>query len=64
MTKPKDGAFLGQLEKNIRSILSSHDVTIDQRLKAVEAGARLLLIRHRIEGTTEGEDGKFFSKVG
>ena len=64
MTKPKpNGAFARQLEQNIAKILNDDDVSIDQRLKAVEAGAKLLLIRHRIQGAGEGEDGKFFSKA-
>jgi len=35
-------------------------VSIADRLKAIEAGSRLLMIRHRIEGSGEGDDGKFF----
>jgi hypothetical protein len=57
-----DGVFLRQLEKNIADILAQHDVSIDQRLKAIECGSKLLLIRHRITGAAgEGEDGKYFS---
>ena len=64
MTKPKpNGGFAKQLEQNIAEILKDPEVSIDQRLKAIEAGAKLLLIRHRIQGASEGEDGKFFSKT-
>jgi hypothetical protein len=53
------------LEKGVRDVLNSKDgVSTAERLKAVEAGARLLMIRYRIEGSGEGEDGKFFSKSG
>jgi len=59
--KPRsNGALLIELEKNVREILAQREVSIADRLKAIEAGSRLLMIRHRIEGSGEGDDGKFF----
>lgn len=57
--------FLAELEKGVRDVLNSGDaVSTAEKLKAIECGAKLLMIRHRIEGSGEGEDGKFFSKAG
>jgi hypothetical protein len=57
--------FLKELEDAVTEVLNSTktDVSTAERLKAVEMGAKLLMIRHRIEGSGEGEDGKFFSKA-
>jgi hypothetical protein len=56
--------FIEQLEAEVRSVLNSSDVSTADRLRAVEIGSKLLMIRHRINGAGEGEDGKFFSKAG
>lgn len=66
MTKPVKDGLLSELEKAVKDILAkgNDDVSTADRLKAIEAGAKLLMIRHRIEGTGEGEDGKFFAKGG
>lgn len=57
--------FLKELEKAVRDVLNSKDgVSTAEKLKAVEMGAKLLMIRHRIDGAGEGEDGKFFTKTG
>lgn len=56
--------FLDELERGVREVLNSKDgVSTADKLKAVECGAKLLMIRHRIEGAGEGDDGKFFSKA-
>ena len=68
MTKsPRHSPFLDELEKAVKDILTrsgENEVSTADRLKAIEAGAKLLMIRHRIEGTGETEDGKFFAKGG
>lgn len=57
--------FLNELQRAVRDVLNSKDgVSTAEKLKAVEMGAKLLMIRHRIDGAGEGEDGKFFSKAG
>jgi hypothetical protein len=58
--------FLKELQDAVTEILESTktDVSTAERLKAIECGAKLLMIKHRIEGAGEGEDGKFFSKTG
>ena len=57
--------FLTALENEVRELLLKNrdQVSTAERLKAIECGAKLLMIRHRIEGGGEGEDGKFFSKA-
>ena len=61
-----DTDLLTTLEQEVRNILvnGNGEVSTAERLKAIEAGAKLLMIRHRINGAGEGEDGKFFSKTG
>ena len=58
----KNGDFLGELEREVQEILlrNRDEVPTAERLKAIEMGAKLLMIRYRIEGTGEGDDGKFF----
>ena len=60
-----DTDLLTTLEQEVRNILvnGNGEVSTAERLKAIEAGAKLLMIRHRINGAGEGEDGKFFSKA-
>jgi hypothetical protein len=54
--------FLEELERGVREVLNSKDgVSTADKLKAIECGAKLLMIRHRIAGAGEGEDGKFFN---
>jgi hypothetical protein len=63
MTKvpAKDDSFLKTLEKAVSDILAGEKSKPAERLKAIEAGAKLLMIRHRIEGPGEGgQSGSFF----
>lgn len=60
-TKSKKDGFLTLLERQIREILRDKELSSVDRLKAVEAGARLLQVRHKIEGG-EQIDGAFFRK--
>jgi hypothetical protein len=56
----KDDGFLGQLQKSVQTILDDPKTKTADRLKAIEAGAKLLTIRHRLEGGEGGQDGSFF----
>lgn len=48
------------LEAAIRSVLKDKETKPSDRVKAIEAGAKLLAIRHKIEGG--GDAGNFFAK--
>lgn len=58
MTRSPPPALLELLEKSVRDILRSKDTKPADRLKAIEQGARLLAIRHKIE--EGGGGGSFF----
>jgi hypothetical protein len=60
MTKPKESTFLDTLEREIRKVLKDPDISPSDRLKAIEAGAKLLAVRHKVTG--ESGDGSFFRK--
>ena len=57
-TTPSDAALLQQLEQAIKAILTDKDTRPGDRLKAVEIGAKLLAIKHKIEGS--GDAGSYF----
>lgn len=58
--EPKGEKDLSEvLEAAIRAVLKSKDTKPGDRLKAIEAGAKLLMIRHKISGA--GDDGNFFT---
>ena len=48
--------FLRLLEKGVKDVLAAEDATKAERLQAINAGAKLIAIRHRIEG----DDGAGF----
>ncbi len=50
------GEFLSILEKGVKTVLNNKDATASERVAAVTAGAKLLMIRHRINES----DGKGF----
>lgn len=59
--EPKKEKDLSEvLEAAIREVLKNKDTKPADRLKAIEAGAKLLAIRHKIEGG--GDAGNFFTK--
>jgi hypothetical protein len=51
--------LLKLLEDGIRKILKDPNAKLADRLKAIETGAKLLAIRHKVEGG--GTDGSFFA---
>ena len=61
MTKPKDPdqVFLKILEKGVRDVLGNEGSTAAERIAAVTAGAKLLMIRHRI---AESDESEFFKR--
>lgn len=64
MSAGKDDKFLNTLEKAVSDILGDPKAKVGDRLKAIEMGAKVAAIRHRIDGGGEGEDGNFFAKRG
>jgi hypothetical protein len=48
-----NGRFLQNLEKAIEAILADDKANAQEKVKAIEAGARLLAIRHKIAVTPE-----------
>jgi hypothetical protein len=59
MTKPAaddSEAFLKVLKKGVREVLGNKDSLPAERIAAITAGAKLLIIQHRISET----DGKGF----
>ena len=47
------------LERGVRQVLADKKATASEKLAAVNAGAKLLAIKHRIEG---GEETNFFDR--
>jgi hypothetical protein len=45
--------FLQTLEEGVRKVLRSKDAKPNERVAAIAAGAKLLMIRHRISDDTE-----------
>jgi hypothetical protein len=50
--------FLRLLERNVKSVLLDDDASTENRLAAINAGAKLLAIRHKIEA---GDSSGFFT---
>lgn len=60
MTVRKRDVLLTKLETEILTMLGKTNLTPAEKLKAIEAGAKVLMIRHKIsEGS--GGDGAFFA---
>jgi hypothetical protein len=56
MTKPAPtDDFLILLEKGVRDVIADKKATPADRLKAIEAGAKLLGIKHKISGSADGD---------
>lgn len=53
MTAPKEDPLIRDLERAIRSVLKDKGATMIDKLKAAEIGAKLVLARHRVEGSVQ-----------
>ena len=60
--KPATNDFLSILEEGVREVLRDPKSKVADRLKALDAGAKLLMVRHKIEGGNDG--GSFFTSGG
>jgi hypothetical protein len=58
-SEPEDDDFLLVLEKGVRDVLAKKTSTAGERLAAVNAGAKLLAIRHKISA---GDETGFFDR--
>jgi hypothetical protein len=61
MTKPKgkppDQVFLETLERGVKEVLRAENSTTAERIAAINAGSKLLMIRHKI---SESDESQFF----
>lgn len=62
MTKKPDNNLMAALEKGIKDVLDDKDSTAKERMDAVNAGTKLLLIKHKIKDSDD-EPGSFFGKA-
>jgi hypothetical protein len=53
--KPPDQVFLEILERGVRDVLKADASTAAERIAAINAGAKLLMIRHKIAETDESQ---------
>ena len=58
MTAAKDD-FMAVLERGVRQVLADKKATASEKLAAVNAGAKLLAIKHKIE---TGDSDNFFDR--
>jgi len=63
MNKQPDTNLMNELESAVRTVLKDKEARRSERLKAIEVGAKLLEIRHKINGG-DTTDGSFFTKPG
>jgi len=67
MTAKKGAAgdtFLSDLEEGVRAILRDANASAAEKLKAIEAGAKVAMIRHRMTADDGDEaGGNFFDKA-
>jgi hypothetical protein len=61
MTVNNSDALLTEMEKQVLSMLKKPRLTHGERLKAIEAGAKVLMIRHKIQDGGQ-TDGAFFAR--
>lgn len=57
--KPQN--FIETLEQGIRDVLTNKKVSMKDRIDAINAGTKLMLIKHKITDTSD-EAGSFFNK--
>lgn len=55
-------SLIDVLEIEVRKALRGKELTNAERLKAIEVGAKILAIRHKIDEGIGGASGAFFAK--
>jgi hypothetical protein len=53
--KTADQVFLETLERGVREVLRAEASTTAEKIAAINAGSKLLMIRHKISETDESE---------
>jgi hypothetical protein len=48
---PPETDFMAVLEKGVRDVLKAKESTSAERMSAITAGAKLLMIKHKISGS-------------
>lgn len=61
MSEKLEDDLLLVLEKGIRSVLENKDSTSKEKMDAINAGTKLLHLKHKIKDTDD-EPGSFFGK--
>lgn len=56
----KTNDLLPALEKGIRDVLSNEKSTPSEKIQAINAGSKLLQIKHKISGVETPEEENFF----
>lgn len=56
--------FLETLEKGVREVLSGKGATPEQKIQAINAGSKLLQIKHKITGMKDDDTSFFGGKNG
>lgn len=60
----EDTDFLQKMQEGITAILSDDKATISDRIDAITAGTKIMMVKHKIkdDGGKENGGGKFFGK--
>lgn len=61
MNKRSGDPLLRKMEQQVSKLLNDDKLTNSERLKAIEVGAKLLMIRHKITDNERAE-GAFFDR--
>lgn len=64
MKKAVKDEFLGVLEQGVRDVLSAENSTTEQKIQAINTGAKLMQIKHKIGELAPGKEkpDNFFEK--
>lgn len=54
--------MIGTLEKAIKTVLDSKKATVSEKMQAINAGTKLLMVRNKINPEGDKDGGNFFGK--
>lgn len=60
MRRKKVDPLMASIEREVKAMLGRNDLSATERLKAIEIGAKVLSIRHKIQDG-DAKDGSFFA---
>lgn len=61
MSKGSDNDFLKTLKEGVRSVLENKEAKPAEKIAALAAGAKILMVEHKITPEPGDTDGNFFS---